>query len=402
VSGSSAPTLADVVIVGGGPAGAALAWRLARRGIGVAVLERQPAWRWRAGGVFSTPLVVRELHALGVGAEVVARVARPIPRMWVESARGSRFALTYGADRAGASTAVGLDRSTLDPLLLAGAERAGACVVRGASVTDVERGDGGWIVRVRDGGGDRAISARIVVGADGIRSLVARSLRVARSVPLPRVGLTFHVSEPEAGSDVVRDARIVVLPGAYVGLAPVPGGRVNVGIVLAPRRAAELRVTGARTIADGILAEAGFTGRTDPLDHIAGVSPIAHRVARRGGPGWLLVGDAAGFLDPFTGEGLHRALVSARLADAAVGAALAGRSGALGDYDAAMDRRFRAKDLVSWVVQGFVAEPRLFEYAAARLAARATVRDRMGRLMGDLVPASGAFDPRLLAALLRP
>jgi hypothetical protein len=67
-----------------------------------------------------------------------------------------------------------------------------------------------------------------------------------------------------------------------------------------------------------------------------------------------------------------------------------------------MTRRFRAKDLVSWVVQGFVAEPRLFEYATARLARRATLGDRFGRIMGDLAPAADAFDPRFLAALLAP
>ena len=138
-------------------------------------------------------------------------------------------------------------------------------------------------------------------------------------------------------------------------------------------------------------------------DGIRGVGPLARRVARPAGPGYLLVGDAAGFLDPFTGEGLHRAIVSAELAAETIVAVVAGRPGArLADYDRAMRGRFAAKDLVTRIVQGFLARPALFEYAARRLAARERVRETMGLVIGDLVPARRALDPRYLAALLAP
>jgi flavin-dependent dehydrogenase len=125
-------------------------------------------------------------------------------------------------------------------------------------------------------------------------------------------------------------------------------------------------------------------------------------VTRRAGPGWLLVGDAAGFLDPFTGEGLHRALASAELAAAAIVADDRGRHDAFAAYERAMQRRFLAKDVVSWLVQGFLGQPALFDYAARRVAARPAVRATMGLVMGDLVPAGRALDPRFLAALLAP
>jgi menaquinone-9 beta-reductase len=137
-------------------------------------------------------------------------------------------------------------------------------------------------------------------------------------------------------------------------------------------------------------------------DAIAGAWPLGHRVTRRAGRGWLLVGDAAGFLDPFTGEGIHRALVSAELATRAIHATLAGETGALDAYARAMQRRFLAKDAVSWLVQGFLARPALFDYAARRVAGRPAVRATMGRVMGDLDPAARALDPRYLASLLAP
>jgi flavin-dependent dehydrogenase len=139
-----------------------------------------------------------------------------------------------------------------------------------------------------------------------------------------------------------------------------------------------------------------------PLDHRAGAAPIGHRVTRRAGRGWLLVGDATGFLDPFTGEGLHRALVSATLAADGIGRELDGVTHALEDYDRAMRGRFAAKDVVSLVVQAFVARPPLLEYAARRLAARRSVGRTLELALADLVPATRALDPRFLAALLAP
>ena len=169
----------------------------------------------------------------------------------------------------------------------------------------------------------------------------------------------------------------------------------------APRRPSVVRCAPCRGPADDPTAWAEAV----PCDRIAGAAPLGSRVVRRAGAGWFLVGDAAGFLDPFTGEGIHRALVSTELAAAAIAVAVHGRADAAraaAAYDRAMRRRFAAKDAVSWLVQSFLARPRLFEYAARRLSDRPDVRATMGLVMGDLVPASRGLDPRFLAALLAP
>jgi flavin-dependent dehydrogenase len=392
----------EVLIVGGGPAGAATAIGLARRGRDVLLVERAPVWHWRACGVFTSPVTVSALRRLGLGEPEIARVARRIPAMRVETPAGVRFRLTYGDDGSLAGAPVGLDRSALDPLLLDAARAAGAEVREGAAVRSVS----GRRAVLADGG---AIEAAVIVGADGLRSVVARDAGVVRNPPLgDRPALTFHVADP--ASDAARDARMITFEGGYVGLAPVPGGRVNVGIVLASRPWRDrLRQDGAAGVATAVMA-AIPAADDDPVpwqspricDGLEGAAPVGSRVARRAGDGWLLVGDAAGFLDPFTGEGLHRALRSAELATSAIDARLSGATGALAAYDRRLARRTRTKDLVSLVVQAFLEVPPLFDYAARRLADRPAVRETMGLVIGDLVPASTALDPRFLAALLRP
>jgi flavin-dependent dehydrogenase len=396
----------DVAIVGGGPAGAVLAARLAAAGLAVTVFERSAAWHWRAGGVFASPAAVAALDRAGLDGATLAAVARPIPAMRVETPAGVAFRLTYGTETGG-RPAVGFDRSRLDPGLLDLAIAVGADVRLGWRVTEVDPAARRLTVSDPDGG-LRQIRASVVVGADGPHSVVARAAGVARRAWLPaRIGLTYHLADPDPAA--VRDARMRVLRDGYVGIAPVAGGRVNIGIVLGGSWRGALARDGARAVAAAIVAA---TPPTDgdpatwrhggPLDTVAGAWPLGHRVTRRAGPGWLLVGDAAGFLDPFTGEGLHRALISTELAAAAIVSHARGWSGAMAAYERAMQRRFLAKDGVSWLVQGFLGQPVLFEYAARRVAARGPVRATMGLVMGDLVPAGRALDPRFLARLLAP
>ena len=248
---------------------------------------------------------------------------------------------------------------------------------------------------------------------DRTRSSAGR-VDVHRPVRLaPRIGLSFHLADPRG--DAAVDARLAVFRDGYVGIAPVPGGRVNIGIVLGPSWQAAPCARTARP-----WSRPGSSGRSpptadDPLpwraaidrptDEIAGAAPLGIRATRRAGPGWFLVGDAAGFLDPLSGEGLHRALVSAELAAPAIVAAVRGGvppARAAAAYDRAMQRRFATKDGVSWLLQAFLARPVALEYAARRLAARPDARATMGLVMGDLIPAGRALDPRFLAAVLRP
>jgi flavin-dependent dehydrogenase len=402
----------DVVVIGGGLAGAAVAIRLARLGREVLVLERSPRERWTACGVF-TATAAGAWHDLGLDDEAMTALASPIPAFQLVAPGGARVPLTYGA-APGEAAAQGLDRPRLDVTLLALAATAGATICRGSQVVDVEIGPRGGAQAVMARGPDGAamrIEAPVIIGADGIRSTVAARLgAVGRPAIGRRIALTYHLADRRDVDGRPRDGWMFVLRGGYCGVAPVPGGRVNVGIVLDTKVwRGRLRRDGATATAASIVrslpipdgAVSPFHG-DQPLDQVAGVVPVAHAAARLSGDGWLLAGDAAGFLDPFTGEGIGRALATARLAAFAVDDALRGDRRAFRRYAAEVRSRYRARDWLSTLIQLFLDRPSLFDYAARRLATRQQARTTLGLVLAERLPASVALHPRYLGAVLRP
>jgi flavin-dependent dehydrogenase len=261
---------------------------------------------------------------------------------------------------------------------------------------DAHRTDGAWRATVRTSGGDEVIESRWLIGADGARSRVAHRLGVERPVRLPRrLGLVAHY---EGHPDLVDRGEMHVGAHHYVGLAPVAGGRLNVGMALPAntRGGAQERFEAAIAALPAVAARLAGRRRLTP---IRGASPIGHRVVRAAGPGWMLVGDAAGFIDPFTGEGIYRALRSAR---AAATALVSGDEGAEARYLAERRAAFAAKDALTWTIQGLLAAPPVLGYALRRLDSRDGLALRLGSALGDCRPATDALSPLFLAQVLRP
>ncbi len=138
---------------------------------------------------------------------------------------------------------------------------------------------------------------------------------------------------------------------------------------------------------------------------IRGVGAMASRARRTSGDGFLLVGDAASFLDPFTGEGIYEAIKGALLAAPIASAALkAGdtSANALDPYRTARRRTFTAKREVCWIVQGFINLPPMMNYVTDRLGRREQLGLTLSGVLGNFRPATEALSPIFLARLLRP
>jgi flavin-dependent dehydrogenase len=397
-----------VAIVGGGPAGSALALRLASMGIHTVVIERSIESQWRASGVFSSPLTRARLRDLGISPAQVAVLHRPINALHLQSTRGVSCRIAYEGGHA-----CGFDRVRLDATLLDTAEAAGADVRRGVVVRGVDLATAGreastLDVAVTDAASSweapRRVTARVVAGADGPSSAVARAARVyATSARFHKSGVTFHREDSDAAPEgQPMEGRFLFGRDWYVGVAPVPGGRVNVGMVVPPA----LLHDGPEAIAEALIGQ--FPVPSAPwmtaatTDHVATAGRLEHHATRAAGHGWLLVGDAIGFIDPLTGEGLQRAFVTAELAAAAIVGSLRGDPTAFQVYDRRVRAKFRSKNVVSWVLQAFLARPSLFDYALRRLGTRPRERRELTLVLTDQLPASRALDPRFLLRLLAP
>lgn len=389
-------TAVDVLIAGAGPAGSALAAALAAGGASVLLVEAAEHPRPKACAEYASPRIAEELARLGVAAGWTD-VAVRLHGMDLH-AGGNMVPIRY-ADAHRPRDAWGVDRRSFDAMLAGHAARAGAelrertrlvrLVVEGSRVR-------GAAVRDQLTGREKVVSAGWTVGADGTRSSVSRLVGVDRPVRFPRrLGLIAHY----AGVPELTDhGEMHVGDGYYVGLAPTPGGELNVGMALPMEdhgRSARQRFDDAIA---GLPAVARRLDGSTRLTPIRGAAPIGHRVSAAAGPGWLLVGDAAGFVDPFTGEGIHRALRSARAASAAI---LAGGDVASA-YRAERQRAFAAKVALSWLVQGFLAAPPLLEHAIGRLASRPQAALRLGSALGDCRPATDALSPGSLLEVLAP
>jgi flavin-dependent dehydrogenase len=321
--------------------------------------------------------------------------------MQVLTAR-SGFALRY-ADGDGCRAALGIDRPTLDAILLDHARQCRAAVQEESHVLGALVESGQVVgVRARTRGGEREYRCRFVVAADGLHSAVARSLRLeARAWAPQRLGLVARYAGVHG---IASTGEMHVGRGFYCGLAPVGAGLVNVGLVvpLDEKPRSEPIASFFERWLGRLPRVADRLATASRLTAIHGVGPLARRVHRAAGRGYLLVGDAAGFLDPFTGEGVYRALRGAELAAEGVDEALAARERMPRSYERARRREFGAKESVCQLIQFFLRHESLFETVVGHAAARPSLAGRLGGILGDYAPAGPALRPAFLWSLLRP
>ncbi len=313
----------EVLVVGAGPSGSTAARRLAEAGHDVLVLEEHP----RVGvPVQCAGLVSARVIELAGSDRFVLRSVRGATVFGPERARVSF--------RAPAARAYVIDRAGLDRHLAEAAARAGARYATGTKFDRLEPDDGAAIAVLRGlDGTERRVRARLVIGADGVASAVARAFRLRRPVEiLP----AFEAEIPGAGGDpeeVEVDLGRSIAPGLFGWSIPEPDGGARIGV------AAEADGTPARRYFERLVDRIGARrGRRlpGPTSLIVSGIPIG-AVPRISGEGVLLVGDAAAQVKPLSGGGIFTGMRGAEFAAATAHAALSAgdvSAARLAEYDA--------------------------------------------------------------------
>ncbi|NIP80830.1 MAG: hypothetical protein GWM90_17080 [Gemmatimonadetes bacterium] len=390
--------------MGAGPGGSIAALLLARHGLDVALLDRAAFPRPKPCGDCLSAAATDLLDRLGLLDRVRAAGAVGI-RRWDIVAPGGAVAVGRFPGR----PALALERRLLDPVLLDAARRAGAGF-RQATATGLLRDGAGRVMGVRartPEGLDLTLRARLVVGADGLRSVVARRLGVIRRPPrLRKVSLTAHV----AGLTPMSHGEMHVLAGGCIGLAPA-GPRHNVTLVVSGRRLDALRSLGApaffRRWVDRAPGVAERLGDREP-DELLASGPFDWPTLSPVADGAALVGDAAGYYDPFTGQGIYQAMASAEQLALAVAPVLAADADdhrldrALRDYAHARRGITSPARRVQRIVEAVVSRPALADAVLARLRRSTVAMDRLVEVTGDLRPPRALLSGEVVSSLMFP
>ncbi len=370
----------DVLIVGAGPAGSAAAATLAMTGRRILVLEKDRFPRAKVCGEFLSGSARADLRRLGVLAEIEAG-AESIERGFLHLPRGRSVAFELP------TTGLGISRSRLDSLLARRAAALGAEVRHGARVTSIDRGTGSaFRVRFTSDGSARTLQARSVIGAWGRWGTLDRSLRRRFLAGGSRF---FGWSRDFVGGGrLAGQVHLFLFPGGYCGLSRVEDGVTNLAGVISERARRRLDSGWDAVVAHARRSSAAFDQAMADLrpgpGEFLGIGPVFFTVKPPVENQILMVGDAAGVIDPFSGEGQAGALGSGILAAEILSRGLDGQI-SMDDVAAIYTRAWRERfsRAFGWAsvfrrlmlqpaaaaVAARVAGPRLLRFATARLGA---------------------------------
>ena len=396
-----------MLVAGAGPAGSATAALLAREGFSVLLLDRASFPRDKACSEYMSPEAVRILARLGVLESLERSGAFPLEGMKVTAPRGAtahgRFA---GAGTPFRRTGLSVSRRILDHQLLTAARDAGATVLERTVVEELLYEGGvvsGAVVRNRASGQRHSFRARLTVGADGLRSVVARRLGT-RQHGTRRMAFVAHVAQVEG---MTASAELHFREHGYVGLNQIGHGQTNVAIVMPAERAREAR-QGTERFFDQTLAtfpevrERVHTGRV--VRSILATGPFAVRSSHVIAHGAMLVGDAADFFDPATGDGIYSALRGAELLVDTAADALRQPDHLTADrlvaYQRSRRRVFAGKWLLERILDQALRFPRLLDLGVSRLSRRSGVADTLIGFAGSCVAPREVLNPVFLARML--
>lgn len=372
-----------VVIVGAGPAGASLAIRLAAAGHAATLVEKERFPREKLCGEFISPECFRHFAELGVRDEILSLGGARLTETRFFDARGRSVAVPTRWFGHG-EFALSLSRARMDAALLSRARAAGVEVLEGARAVAMDA-DGGRVrsVAVKTESGERVnLEADVFVDATGRAAALSRLIEKDRHAEPKRsrlVAFKNHLRGVEAEPEVCE---IYVFAGGYGGLSPVEDGKANLCFIAEAgaakdfvgggtgkyiefvagrnRRAAET-LSRAAEAGEWLAVPVGDFGRKPP--------PRASNL--------MAIGDAAAFIDPFTGSGMLMALESAELLAECVSEG--GAANLQGAYARAHAKKFRNRLAACTVLRRAAFMPRLATAAIVAAGASDRVRERLAR-----------------------
>lgn len=406
----------DLLVVGGGPGGSAAAYWAARAGLDVVVVEKKTFPRDKTCGDGLTPRAVTQLAAMGLEERIAGSHHRHDGLRTI--AHGRTLELPWPDHPEHPSYGYVVRRRDLDTMVAEHAQAAGAKVLQGTEATRPILESGllrGAEVRDIASNATSEIRASWVIIADGANSRFGRALGCSRERSWPQgMAIRTYFESPlstdpwiESALDV-RDRQGNSLPG-YGWIFPLGDGTINVGIGLLSTFRDYKSVNTSHLMEEWAHAVPEHWGidPTAPLqDATGGRLPMAGSVDPKLGPNWVVIGDAAGSINPFNGEGIDYAYETGRKAAELIAAAHAADDGLiLNGYERWLDDEYGLYFKVARIFAKVIGNPRLIaELTRAGMQSRPLMEWAL-RIMANLLrpdevgPAEAAY--RAIAAIVK-
>jgi len=376
--------------------------------VDVLVLDRAKFPRDKTCAEYLSPQASRVLSDMNVLDEIERSSPAHLAGMRVRAPNGQiadgEFASAHGY-RGFRDHGLAVRRTILDAIVLGGARAAGARVEELVRVTDLAKDHTGRVTGVTVIGPDgsaKTMTSSYVVGADGLRSVIGRRLGLTRASRIfpKRLALVAHY---RGVRDVGALGEMHVDYDGYFGIVDVGRGLTNVAVVVPMSRAREIGEGRTEFFEQWIASRPHLAERfvgAERVTPVRATGPFASVSRRAWAPGAALVGDAADFFDPFTGEGIYAALRGGELLAPFIAEALRGatrdENSALAGYDAARRSEFGGKWKLERILGMAIAYPYFLNNAAKALCRRKELADLLVGVAGDFIPTKVVLNPRFL------
>jgi menaquinone-9 beta-reductase len=397
----------DVIVIGGGPAGAAAALFLNRSGYKVLLLDQATFPRDKVCGEFISPAADAILEDLGVLAAIEATSPLRLRGVAISSYEKAELAVEYPPHPGvkGPMTSLSLPRFVFDQLMIQKVKQVGVEVREGHKVTDFIIEDGNVTgVRGRDADSKAfEFLSSVVVDAGGRNGISLRRFDLKKkSAGSGKIALAAHWTVPKPPLDYCY---MHISPPGYTGIAPTGKNQVNVVLVVDKKylQGKDLQDFYVETVLQNPLRRSLLeNGQVE--EKVRSVDSLAFSVRPPTVGGLLLVGDAAGFIDPFTGEGIYLSLRSAQIASGAIDTAFKKKDfsrAALSAYEGLRNQEFKKKFLLSKILQRLIYSRPLCNRVIRTLARNPDQAATLVGVIGDYIPADKVMSFRFLWRLLK-
>ena len=355
-----------------------------------------------------SPEAVRILSRLGVVEQLELAGAVALEGMKVTGYRGATAhgLFARARHRPFRPTGLSVSRRVLDNVLVHAARSAGALVMERAALEELLYQQGGITGAViRDPAGRRhSVHARLTIGADGLRSIVARRMGRRTHGRPRRVAFVTHVAGVQ---EMGCSAELHFGRTGYVGLNQIAAGQANVAVVVPATRAAGARGRLREFFFEALAEFAGVRERVEAgtiVKPILVTGPFAARSRRVTAPGGLLVGDAADFYDPVTGDGIYSALRGAELVAESMIPGLANGEAIPAEsfrtYRQLRRRAFAGKWMMERITRGLMHFPSIFDRTVDRLGRSQDMAHTAIGVAGGFVPLREMLNPGFIARVI--